>query len=71
MIKPAPSIHASSQEERAAYVEEQWQCLNHCASCGKCNILKGRDEQILYLDYIEGKTEYRDITKKIQEGTDA
>ena len=50
-----PSIATSSREERRAFVAEQWECLNHCPSCGKCAILKGKDPEELYADYIEGK----------------
>lgn len=62
-----PSIHSSTREERIAYVSEQWQCLNHCASCGKCSLLKGRDEQTLYADYINGLREYIEITRQLKE----
>ena len=32
----------------------------------KCRILKGRDAEILYADYIEGKRSYMDITLEIR-----
>jgi len=62
----APSIHTSTIEERIAYVEDQWQCLNHCASCGKCNILKGKDEKELFAEYIECKKEYLEINNELR-----
>jgi len=55
-----------SRDERIAFVKEQWRCLNHCPSCGKCHILKGRDPEILYADYIDGTRQYIDITKEIR-----
>ena len=54
-------------QDRLAYVKEQWKCLNHCPSCGKCHILRGRDPEILYADFIEGKRSYMDITKEIRQ----
>ncbi len=37
-----------------------------CEACGKCRILKGRDAETLYADYIEGKRSYMDITLEIR-----
>lgn len=65
-MNTAPDIQQSTAEERVAYVREQWQCLNHCPSCGKCYILKGRDVVDLYADYIEGRRSYRDVTLDIR-----
>lgn len=62
----APAIEQSTKEERRAYVLEAWKCLHDCESCGKCHILKGRDAETLYADYIEGKRHYMDITLEIR-----
>ena len=48
------------------YVLEKWKCLHNCEICGKCHILKGRNEELLYADYIEGKRSYMDITLEIK-----
>ncbi len=66
-IMPTPlDILHSTKEERKAFVEQQWECMNHCPSCGKCQILRGNDPLELYDDYIEGKRTYRDITLEIR-----
>jgi hypothetical protein len=57
-----PSIESSTREERLDYVLNEWRCLHNCELCGKCHILKGRSEEILYADYIDGKRSYMDIT---------
>ena len=57
-----PRIDNSTTEERRAYVQEAWKCLHDCEACGKCCILKGRDAETLYADYIEGRRSYIDIT---------
>ena len=62
----APAIEQSTKEERRAYVLEAWKCLHDCPSCGKCHILKGRDAETLYADYIEGKRPNMDITLEIR-----
>ena len=62
----APDINTSTKEERRAYVLEAWKCLHCCEDCGKCRILKGRDAEELYADYIEGKRSYMDVTLEIR-----
>ena len=59
-------IENSTKEERLSYVLEAWKCLHDCETCGKCRILKGRDAEELYTDYIEGKRSYMDITLEIR-----
>jgi hypothetical protein len=61
-----PKIDSSSAEERRAFVLDAWKCLHCCDECGKCSILKGRDVETLYADYIEGKRSYMDITLQIR-----
>ena len=62
----APNIDNSTKEERLAYDLEAWKCLHDCEACGKCRILKGRDAETLYADYIEGKRGYMVITFEIR-----
>ena len=63
----APKIDDSTKDERRAYVLEAWKCLHDCESCGKCRILKGQDAETLYVDYIEGKRSYMDISLEIRD----
>lgn len=61
-----PTIEQSTKEERRKYVLSAWECLHDCESCGKCRILKGKDAETLYADYIDGKRSYIDITLDIR-----
>ena len=61
-----PKIEDSTKEERQAYVSKAWRCLHNCEICGKCHILKGKDAETLYADYIDGKRSYMDITLEIR-----
>lgn len=61
-----PNIENSTPEERRAFVLEAWKCLHDCEACGKCHILKGKDPETLYADYIEGKRSYIDVTLSIR-----
>ena len=64
-----PKIEESTREERRAYVIEAWKCLHDCEACGKCRILKGRDAELLYADYIERVRTYMDVTLEIRNRT--
>ncbi len=55
---PSPDIHNSTQEERREYVREAWKCIANCEICGECSVLKGRDAEEVYEDYIEGRRSY-------------
>lgn len=61
-----PNIENSTPEERRAFVLEAWKCLHDCEACGKCRVLKGKDPETLYTDYIEGKRSYIDVTLSIR-----
>lgn len=61
-----PSIEQSTREERQAFVVDAWKCLHDCEMCGKCRILKGKDAETLYADYIEGRRSYIDVTLDIR-----
>ena len=61
-----PTTAQSTKEERRAYVLQAWRCINDCEACGKCRILRGRDPETPYADYIEGKREYIEITLEIR-----
>jgi hypothetical protein len=63
----APSIDNSDRSEREAYVLEQWKCLGNCEICGKCHILKGRDAETVYADYIEGRKSYIEVTIELRD----
>ena len=59
----APKVEDSTREERLEYVQDRWRCM---CNCGKCNMLRGRDAEIVYEDYIEGRRAYRDITIELR-----
>lgn len=61
-----PRIDNSTREERLAYVLKQWECMHNCEICGKCQILRGRDVEKLYADYIDGKRSYLEISLEIR-----
>ena len=69
LVMLPPQIENYTKDERRAFVLEAWKCLHDCEACGKCRILKGRDAEILYADYIDGQRSYMDITFEIRSNT--
>ncbi len=63
----APDIHNSTREERLEYLRDAWKCLGNCEICGKCSVLKGRDEEKVYSDYIEGRRSYIEISMELRD----
>lgn len=61
-----PPIEQSTRKERQTFVIDAWKCLHDCEMCGKCRILKGKDAETLYADYIEGRRSYIDVTLDIR-----
>lgn len=61
-----PDIDTSTREERLTYVRKTWECMHNCELCGKCHVLKGRDAETLYADYIDGRRTYLDVTLEIR-----
>ena len=61
-----PKIDESTLEERRAYVLNAWRCLHDCEACGKCRVLRGKDPETLYADYIDGKLCYMEVTLELR-----
>lgn len=62
----SPKIDESTLEERRAYVLNAWRCLHDCEACGKCRVLRGKDPETLYADYIDGKLSYIEVTLELR-----
>lgn len=56
-----PPLEDSTKEERQAYIEETYHCINDCDMCGLCKVYHGKEPVLVYQDYIEGKKAFEDI----------
>lgn len=56
-----PLIDDSTKEQRKEYIKKTYKCKADCENCGMCKVLKGRIPEIVFEDYINGKTELSDI----------
>lgn len=59
-----PEIQHSTREERQRYITETFRCKNNCELCGICQVFGGKEPLIVYKEYIEGKEEFSEITRR-------
>lgn len=61
-------IQETSREERQQYIDELFRCHHgDCENCGVCRMFQGASPQVIYQDFIDGKREFQDITKEINQ----
>ena len=56
-----PEIENSTEEERRQYIKNTFRCIAVCDMCGLCIIFHGKDPEVAYADYINGKREIAEI----------
>ncbi|MDO4806630.1 MAG: hypothetical protein Q4A07_05215 [Coriobacteriales bacterium] len=56
-----PSIHASTVEERRAYVRKKYACIADCDACGLCKLFHQQDPETALADYIDGRAELPEV----------
>ena len=59
----APEITASTEEERRNYIKDTFKCIADCDMCGLCTVFKGKDPELAYADYIDGKRGFREVSE--------
>ena len=62
-IMRPPEIESSTEEERRQYIKNTFKCIADCDMCGLCTIFHGKDPEVAYEDYINGKRDYLDVSK--------
>ena len=59
-----PEIDKSTREERLEYIRTKFRCRAGCDNCGPCQIYHGRDLEVVYADYIDGKRTFLEISQE-------
>jgi hypothetical protein len=57
-----PEIEHSTEEERRQYINDTFKCIADCDMCGLCAAFHGKDPEVAYSDYIEGKRDYLEVS---------
>ena len=61
-MNSALDIISSSVEERREYIKSRYPCIADCDMCGLCTVFHGKDAELAYEDYINGKRTYEDVS---------
>ena len=59
----APEIAASTEGERRNYIKDTFKCIADCDMCGLCTVFKGKDPELAYADYIDGKRGFMEVSE--------
>ena len=57
-----PDISSSTAEERREYIKNRFPCLSDCDMCGLCKVFHGKDAETAYVDYIQGKRTFSEVS---------
>ena len=57
-----PEIENSTREEREQCIRKMFQCISDCDLCGLCKVFRGKEPEIAYQDYIDGKKSFLEIS---------
>lgn len=59
----APDLKSSTIEERRQYIKNTFKCIADCDMCGLCTVLRGKDPELAYEDYIKGKRDFMAVSQ--------
>lgn len=59
----APELKNSTKEERRKYIKSTFKCIADCDMCGLCTVFRGKDPELAYEDYINGKRDFMDVSE--------
>jgi hypothetical protein len=57
-----PDIENSTKEERYQCIKQMFTCKGDCDYCGQCQVFRGKEPEIVYQDYIDGKRSFLEIS---------
>ncbi len=61
-MNTAPEINTSTVEERREYIKNRFPCIADCDMCGLCKVFHGKDPEIAFDDYIEGRRSFVEVS---------
>lgn len=64
MAGPAPAVGDSTKEERLAWVHDTYVCIADCDMCGICASFHGKEPDLAFADYINGKAEMLEVAAR-------
>ena len=61
-MNTAPDIKESTIEERREYIKNRYPCISDCDMCGLCKVLRGKDAETAYKEYIDGEKSFLEVS---------
>ena len=61
-MNTAPEVNTSTVEERREYIKKRFPCIADCDMCGLCKVFHGKDPEIAFDDYIEGRRSFVEVS---------
>lgn len=61
-MNTVPEINTSTVEERREYIKNRFPCIADCDMCGLCKVFHGKDPEIAFDDYIEGRRSFVEVS---------
>ena len=61
-MNTAPEVNTSTVEERREYIKKRFPCIADCDMCGLCKVFHGKDPEIAFDDYIEGRRSFIEVS---------
>lgn len=58
-----PEIENSTEEERREYIKNTFRCIAIVICVVYARMFRGKDPEVAYADYINGKRVYLDVSK--------
>ncbi len=64
----APDLLTSTSDERRNYIKNRFPCIADCDMCGLCSVFHGKDPEIAYAAYIQGKRTFDEVSSDYKKG---
>ena len=58
-----PEIGETTLDERREYIKSRFPCISDCDMCGMCKVFHGKDPEMAYDDYIQGRRSFSDVSQ--------
>ena len=66
-MEQPPELSTSTAEERRDYIKKRYPCISDCDMCGLCKVFHGKDPELAFREYIEGKVTFQEVTEMIRQ----
>ena len=62
-MEQPPALSATTVEERRDYIKKRYPCISDCDICGLCKVFHGKDPELAFREYIEGRETFQEVAE--------